>query len=147
MCTTRRGNECPLLASNSSNASHYSNGRSIVFNRVSCMSKGNKTTAHLYEPVFRRGDFLVINYGQYNHYCCTVLVVEVPETLENKARCVCVHNLIQSCVKLSCTAPWYSHTAIVVLTVSDVGRISGLTGSHDTVSRQDDYEKYFQLAR
>ncbi len=36
---------------------------------------------------------LVINYGRYNHHCCAVLVVEVPEMVENvTTSCLCSEN-------------------------------------------------------
>ncbi len=66
----------------------------------------------------------VVNYGRYNNVC-TVSVVEVLETLKLK-RSVCVHNIIQWCIKSCCTVLCIHTPQFFVLTaMSDPARLSG----------------------
>ncbi len=104
-----------------------------VFSRLICTRKRNQPAKVSPFRGGRDSPFSVMNHGWYNHQCCTV-------SQKTSWRRVCVHDIIQSCVKLSHRS-LRPHTAIVILTaMSDLTLKDGDVSAGSTFRRQWSWE-------
>ncbi len=92
-----RSNEAMFITRNTNIESLDHNW--IMSSIITSITSFMQCTQSAYFSSFRGGGtchFLVINYGQHNHVCCTVSVLDVLDRLENLTTLCLVHKIIRS---------------------------------------------------